>query len=93
MTETEVVVHSKATTWVGVDIPTYRAFCQACNLDLMNSVEAKRNESYLNGKLINGQRQAPQFLYLKRDPDWETYYKPLMARYLESLRNRSKVNV
>lgn len=87
----QVEAISASTSWAGIDIPTYIAFTKACNLDLMNSGQCKRNEVFLNGKMENGQRQPPQFQHLKRDPNWETYYKPLMERYINSLRNRLKV--
>lgn len=87
----QVETLSFSTSWGGVDIPTYRAYTRACNLDLMNPVQAKRNEVYLNGHIYNGVRQPPQFLYLKRDKNWETYYKPLMARYIESIRSKVRV--
>lgn len=87
----QVETLSWATSWDGVDLPTFRSFTQACNLDILNAVQAKRNEAYLNGQTVNGVRQPPQFLYLKRDKNWETYYKPMMARYIESVRIRIRV--
>jgi hypothetical protein len=77
---------SRATSWAGVDIPTYRAYCRACNMDMMNAVQIRRNEIYLNGRMSNGTRQRPLFLHLKKDPAWTTYYRPLMEVYIQSLR-------
>jgi hypothetical protein len=79
---------STATSWDAVDIPTYRAFCTACNLDLMNATQAKRNEIYLKGKMDNGLRHPPLFRYLKKDPNWLTFYKPLMERYVQSIKEK-----
>lgn len=79
---------SCATSWEHIDIPTYRAFCRACNLDLMNARQAKRNEEYLNGRTVNGVRQPCLWKYLKRDPAWEAYYEPLMKRYISSMMER-----
>jgi hypothetical protein len=86
----EIETLSRATSWDGVTIPTYRSFCRACNLDLMNSQQAKRNEVYLNGKLVNGVRQPCLWLFLKRDPAWETYYRPLMLLYIEFITKKLK---
>jgi len=85
-----VALLSEETSWDQVPISHYRSFCSACGIDLLNAHQIKRQESYLNGKLVNGVRHSPLFLFLKRSPDWETYYNPLMLRYLSSL--SAKIN-
>jgi hypothetical protein len=57
-------------------------------MDMLNAVQMKKAERYLNGRKINGVRQPAPWLFLKSDRAWETYYKPLMALYIEHLRQQ-----
>lgn len=79
---------SESLSWDNIDIPTYRAFCSACNFDMMNAVQAKRNETYLDGRTVNGVRHPPSFRYLKRSPEWMAYYLPLWNKYVQSIREK-----
>lgn len=82
---------SQSTEWDQIPLQTFRKFSSSCRIDLMDRTQSKRANSYLNGKRVGGLRQAPSFQYLRIHPEWETYYRPLMERYLESLRSRTSI--
>lgn len=67
---------SEQTDWHGVDIYHTLAFMRACGVDILDSQQMRRVEGYL--------RRRPSFLYLRNSGDWETTYKPLMAKWLKA---------
>lgn len=87
-TALSVAVMSESLDWNGITINTFLRFCDACNVDLLDPKDAHRQELYLTGKVINGLRHSPRFRHLRKDPNWEDYYKPLMQRYIESLKGQ-----
>ncbi len=72
---------SASTTWHGVEVPDMKAFLQACGTDFDHQKDMRRVEDYL--------RKRPKFTYLKRSPDWSTYYYPLVRKWMESRHVRS----
>lgn len=76
---------SQLTTWDMVPLAHIKEFFRICQIDLENPAQFKRVTVYLKGKVINGQRRPPSFPYLRKDPQWETFYRPLLQTYLESL--------
>lgn len=76
------------TDWSMVPIGHARAYLNACKIDLDNPKQMKVQEVYLQGKIREGQRQPPSFRYLKKSQKWEAYYRPMMMRYLESLKKK-----
>ena len=77
---------SQCTDWRGIDILEMSAFTKACECDLFSRRDMKRIQNYLQGAKTNGHRSPPSFAYLKKDPDWLPYYRPLLQRYRESLK-------
>lgn len=73
-----VAALSEAIDWTGVDLETFRRFTQACGVDPTNAQEMRRIESYLSKRPV-------RFKYLKKSPQWETLYKPLMLRWQQSI--------
>lgn len=79
---------SQTLTWDEITMSQFHSFLIGCKIDLFNPAHRKRIEVYLRGKKINGQRQAPNFRYLRKDPLWPTYYHPLMLRWWSSLQKK-----
>lgn len=69
---------SQQTNWRGVDLPTLQAFTIACGLDFSDRRCMVRALDYLD--------HNPTFSYLRRHPDWTTYYLPLMMRWAEAVK-------
>lgn len=67
---------SLSLTWDGIDLPSFKKFTIACNLDLTKYSQRKRAQNYLMAAMGN------KYRYLKMDPAWESYYHPLMIRFL-----------
>ena len=66
--------------WRGLSIDNFMGFTCACNLDLTSTVDVNRVETYLRKN-----RGHPMFKYLVRDPEWKTYYLPLLVNWRKSL--------
>ena len=75
---------SESHNWILIDLPTFRAFTKGCDIDLLDRANFRRIENYLAGVKVKGRRFPPTFRYLKRDPRWESYYKPLLMSWLKS---------
>jgi hypothetical protein len=66
--------------WRGLSIDNFMGFTCACNLDLTNTGDVNRVETYLRKN-----QGRPMFKYLTRDPEWKTYYLPLLVNWRKSL--------
>jgi hypothetical protein len=82
----QVVTLSQMTNWKGVDVETVRAFTHGCGLDLDDPRSVKRKLVYLGGQNAKKpNRIPPRFSYLRRSPEWETFFKPLFAAWRDSV--------
>lgn len=70
---------SQATSWQGIDIPTAKAFLQACDIDLANAAQYKRIMVYQRVDRPN------KYRYLKRSAEWDSYYRPMRDRWAASV--------
>lgn len=74
---------SQTLSWDSVTVEQFQKFQKGCQLNLDNRSQIKRVLVYLAGrKLPSGQRKPPTFRYLRKDPNWEGYYLPLMKRWV-----------
>lgn len=78
----QILTLSALPSWHGVDLFTMKRFTEACGLDFTSSKTCKRIEVYLKGR--------PTFKYLRRSPHWDSFYRPMIERWRESIA-RSKV--
>jgi hypothetical protein len=67
---------SASISWDGIEVEDMRRFVQACGCDFDNQPNMRRVEDYL--------RKRPKFTYLKRSPQWESYYCPLVVKWMDS---------
>lgn len=80
---------SQQLDWRGIDLPTMLSWLwvTGCNFD--DPVVYKRMRVYLRGPKIKGLRIPAQFTYLRKSPNWASYYSPLLQRYVKSKRRAS----
>lgn len=64
---------SKCVSWVGIDLPTMRAFLVGCGMDFENRSAMKRVNNYLRNK--------PTWKFLRTSPLWVTLYEPMIQRW------------
>lgn len=76
----EVEAISKQINWNGVSFDAVKSFLLACNLDFTSRADINRIETYLRK---NGHK--PSFRYLTSDPNWKTYYLPLLVQWRKSM--------
>lgn len=69
---------SRSSSWAGIDVYEMQKFCSACSVDFSSRASMKRVETYIRGAVVNGKRIPPAFAYLKKSPDWEKEYLPLI---------------
>lgn len=81
--EWEIAALSSKLDWRGVDIPTAKLFMKACGIDLENPADVKRVVVYLSGSTVNGIKVAPTFRYLRSSPDWQSFFCPLLLKYMK----------
>lgn len=72
----QVFLISQSLDWKGIDIPTMRAFLQACGLDFEDWRQMDRVKRYGHSR--------PTWQYLRKSPLWKPYFEPLMNRYLSA---------
>jgi hypothetical protein len=77
LTEVEVLLISQRTDWGGIDVFTMRRFLRGCGIDFCSRTCMHRLHCYL--------RSNPNWAYLRRSPDWLSYYNPLLQTYSKSL--------
>lgn len=75
---------SEASDWTGIDVPTVKAFLHGCDTDIFSRQSFRRMENYLAGTRVKGKRFPPTFRYLKIDPKWDSYFRPLLASWLKN---------
>jgi len=73
----QVIAISQRTSWEYVSVVTMRAYLTGCGLDFEDRPRMKVAMDYL--------KRNPSFAYLKRDPEYETFYKPLIQLWLTSI--------
>lgn len=71
---------SHSVDWSGIDLPTMHRFLSACQVDFENPRHMDRIDAYL--------RARPTWKYLRKSPLWNTFYEPLIRRYLTSKARR-----
>ncbi len=64
---------SQQVNWDSIYILDALAFMYGCRVDLTDAKEFRRINDYLSKK--------PNFEYLRRSPDWKTYYLPMLVRW------------
>lgn len=69
---------SRSKSWAGIDIYEMQSFCNACSVDFASRVSMKRVDTYIRGARVDGKRVPPSFAYLRKSPDWEKEYLPLI---------------
>jgi hypothetical protein len=74
---------AEQTNWDEVPIAMFKRFTVACGVDFFDERAMARVRYHLRYQRRN------RFEYLRRSADWETYYKPLLKRWKESLCARS----
>ena len=74
---------SEASSWNGIDVPTAKAFLRGCDVDIFHRKDFHRIENYLAGTMVKGKRFPPTFRYLRISPQWETYFRPLLAYWFQ----------
>jgi hypothetical protein len=72
----EVMEFSKQTSWKGIGALEMFAFMRGCNLMLDDTATMRRTLDYL--------RKNPNFEYLRANPDWDSYYRPLLITWRRS---------
>mgnify|MGYP003648562626 CR=1 FL=1 len=65
-------------SWNSVLVEELRAFCSACEFDPEDSSDRNRLTAYKNSK------GGPKFTYLRRSPQWESVFKPLIRKYFNA---------
>jgi len=81
----EVEAVSWSISWDGISIPTARKFLKGCKIDPTQRRQMQNVTTYLNGKVTEDNvRIPPRWGYLRRSPQWKTYYNPMMIRFLKS---------
>lgn len=76
MTAMEINSLSWLSSWESVPLGKIRPFMEACGVDLTNKSILRTQASYI--------RRGAAFKYLKRSPDWDKIYKPLILAYVSS---------
>ena len=77
----DVARYSEFMGWDSMRLPDVVAFLRGCDTDFTDPVTWKRLRTYVS--------RNPSFPYLRRSPDWDDYYKPLIRRYHEYLERHS----
>lgn len=82
-------------SWDNIPLGQVHAFLAGCGIDLEDRRCMDRLDRLLRGTVKNGRRQPPSLLYLRRHPQWKSYYLPLLRisplfavyqRFLERLK-------
>lgn len=76
-----IALISEMTSWDQVDLPTMRAFTTACGIDLCNRQQLKKAVTYIK---FCARPRSMAFEYLRRDPLWLDYYRPLIDTWRSS---------
>lgn len=79
LTVGQVEFVSERTSWDGVEVAVFRRFTSGCGLDFFDRKAMKRVRAYL--------ASHPRYTYLRSSPDWSSYYRPMLARWREAMKN------
>lgn len=82
----EVEAISQQTSWAGVPVDKAIAFLKACGVDFADRRQMRRIRQRL---LKEPKTPGGRFAYLKRSPEWESYFKPLLQRYVSHLQAKT----
>jgi hypothetical protein len=74
------VIQPEDTSWDNFTVEEMRNLTRACNLDFTSRADINRAESYLRKN-----KGRPSFKYLTSDPNWKTYYLPLLVQWRKSM--------
>ena len=69
---------ARRTSWGDVPLGQMNAFLAGCGIDLEDRRCFDRIERLLRGTVRKGRRCPPSLLYLRRHPEWKSYYLPLL---------------
>lgn len=64
---------SQETDWLRITMQEGVHFLRGCGLSFDDAKAMRRADDYL--------AKTPNFEYLRKSPDWESYYKPLIVRW------------
>jgi hypothetical protein len=76
---------SSELSWLDRNLIQIQSFTRACNLDFTSPRDLNRVECYLRKN-----KGRPTFKYLTKDPNWKTYYLPLIVSWRKSLKTIPK---
>ncbi len=68
--------YSQHTDWKLINLPDALEFMRGCQIDFCNTAQMRRVDDYL--------RKEPNLEYLRKSPEWDNYYKPLLIRWRSS---------
>lgn len=77
-----IEAYSWSASWNDIPIASGFKFARACGIDFASTRSMNRAYAYLN--------KNPTFKYLRQDPQWETYYKPLLLAWYSSFNGRHR---
>lgn len=83
LSQAQVEAYSRQTDWTGIDLPNARSFMLGCGTDLSNRAHCKRIVVYLKSQ---PKQHRSRFTHLRRDPQWETHYVPLIKILFNHMR-------
>lgn len=66
-------------SWDSLTVDELKRFSLACGVDFTSRDIMRAHSSYL--------RKNPSFKYLKKSPEWENVYKPMIVAYVQSRRD------
>jgi len=67
---------SKTTRWDSIPFGDMHCYLVGCRIVFTSTVDMRRVTDYL--------RKNPNFEYLRKSPEWDSYYKPLLIRWRSS---------
>jgi len=76
MTEMEVSSISWHASWDKLTVDELKRFSLACGVDFTSRDIMRNHSSYL--------RKSPSFKYLKKSPEWNSVFKPMIVAYVQS---------
>lgn len=79
MDQAYVAAISERLSWDGIPVDHLRRFCAACHVDFGDPACMKAINHYY------AVDRPGKWRYLRRAPDWETFYAPLLRRLAQSL--------
>jgi hypothetical protein len=85
MTQLMVELNLCDASWDSAGLDAIRRITRACNLDFTSPRDLNRVECYLRKN-----KGRPTFKYLTKDPNWKTYYLPLIVSWRKSLKTIPK---